>query len=134
MTVPLVETQGGQVSQFENDILSDENGASEDAEEGVPPRFVGMHEVDVQFATGLHVTSEFGAFQLVFSRFTQPVFLSSADYEPYAKQGYVPVDVVSRIVVTPQVLEDMVRVLQEQLERSRTKQPTEQIERETGAE
>lgn len=122
------------MSDSENDHVSDENGALDDSEEGVPARFVGMDEVDVQFATGLHVTSEFGAFQLVFSRFTQPVFLSSADYEPYAKQGYVPVSVISRIMVTPLVLEEMVRVLQEQLERSRANQPTEQNGREVGVE
>ena len=78
-----------------------------------------MDEVLVQFATGMHVTNELGAFHLVFSRFTQPVFLTPADYEPYAKQGFVPADVVARVIVTPPVLEELIRVLQEQLERSR---------------
>lgn len=122
------------MSESESDILSGGNGALDAADEGVPPRFVGMDEVDVEFATGLHVTNEYGAYQLVFSRFTQPIFLSQADYEPYAKQGYVPVNVVSRVIVTPPVLEEMVRVLHEQLELLRSNQRTEQDGRETGAE
>lgn len=85
----------------------------------VSVRMVGFDQVPAQFATGMHVTTELGAVQLVFSQFLQPVVLSEADFAVYAAQGYVPSQVIARVIVTPPVLEDIIRVLQQQLARYR---------------
>jgi hypothetical protein len=79
---------------------------------------MNFDETPVQFATGLHVTAEQGAFQLVFWQFLQPIVATPADFEPLREQGFVPARVLTRIVLTPQVLEDAIEALRQQLQRA----------------
>ncbi len=102
--------------------MADDHSSAPGADDSaVPLLLVGLDDTPVQFATGLHLTAEQGAFQLVFWRFLQPVIATPADFEPYRQQGYVPVHAVSRLIVTTPVLEEIIEVLQQQLARAKSR-------------
>ncbi len=107
------------------DLLLDDSGEAGDqptAEEqgsNIPLRIVGFDDVPLVFANDIQVSIDAMTLHLVFTQFLPPPVNTPSDMQRITEQGFVPVNVVARVVVPPALVEQMIVLLGQQLEAQR---------------
>lgn len=82
-------------------------------------RIGGLDTLPATFVNLVHVNFDNETFQLLFSQLTQPVITSSYDSREIGERGYVVAKCAARVLVTPDMAEEIVKVLTSTLDRFR---------------
>ena len=102
--------------------MNDESTTEHHDEQGEPQvqlRIVGFDETAPQYANDVHVSSDAMGLQLVFTRFLPPPVVTESDQQRLAELGYVPNEVVARVIVPRLLVERLLRILPERLAQQR---------------
>ncbi len=91
----------------------------ETQDSGIPLRIVGFDQVSPVYANEVHVSADPMALQLVFTQLLPPPVATLSDQQRIAEQGFLPVEVVARVVLAPAAVERMIDLLQDRLEYQR---------------
>lgn len=78
-------------------------------------RLRGLHNRDPQYANYISVNYDAYAFHIAFAQILGPIFEDQEDRERFAREGW-SADVVSRLLIPPEALRQMIGFLQAQLE------------------
>jgi len=78
-------------------------------------RITGLEDLQPAYSNLVHVNFDSAAFQVVFSQLLQPVITSSNDAKELADRGYIGAQAVARLILTPQMLEETISILERQL-------------------
>lgn len=98
---------------------------SDDVDDGlsIPVRLIGHDTVTAHYVSDVQVLFDSQIFHLVFSQFLPPPIVTPSDQERLLEQGFAPSFVVGRMVMTPELVEKTIRVLERQLQNFREQQP-----------
>lgn len=91
----------------------------ETQDSGIPLRIVGFDQVSPVYANEVHVSADPMALQLIFTQLLPPPVATLSDQQRIAEQGFLPVEVVARVVLAPAAVERMIDLLQDRLEYQR---------------
>ncbi len=78
----------------------------------VHTRLANMDGVAPQYANVVHVNTDQLMFQVVFSRFLQPVVTTDEDRERLRTTNTVDAEVVARLLLAPEVVDQTIQLLQ----------------------
>lgn len=78
----------------------------------VQTRLANIDEVSPQYANLVHVNTDRLMFQVVFSRFLQPVVSTEADRERLQAADTLDAEVVARLLLSPEVVDQTIQLLQ----------------------
>jgi hypothetical protein len=93
--------------------------AEDTQDPGIPLRIVGFEQVSPVYANEVHVSADPMALQLVFTQLLPPPVATLSDQQRIAEQGFLPVEVVARVVLAPPAVERLIDLLQDRLEYQR---------------
>lgn len=82
---------------------------------GIPLRIVGFERTSPVYANEVHVSADPMALQLVFTQLLPPPIATVSDQQRIAEQGFLPVEVVARVVLAPAAVERLIDLLQDRL-------------------
>lgn len=85
-------------------------------------QLVDLEEAVPQYANVVHATNDAQVFQVVFSQAMPPIIMGPEDTQALMEQGTFPARVVGRFVFTPLMMEQLIEVLSQQLQRYREQQ------------
>lgn len=74
----------------------------------------GVEDLVPQYVNIVHVNNDRDVFQVVFGQATPPLVTGQEDLERLRQDGTIPGKVITRLVLTPRVFEELISVLQEQ--------------------
>lgn len=77
----------------------------------VQPRLVNIDDVTPQYANLVHVNTDELMFQVVFSRFLQPVVTTEEDRERLRTTDTLEAEVVARLLLPPEVVDQTIQLL-----------------------
>lgn len=80
-----------------------------------PPRFVNLDAIQPVYANYVHILPDQYAFHLIFSQIAPSVIRTDEDREAVVKDG-LAAQVVSRLIVTPSALRDIIAYMSDQLD------------------
>lgn len=86
----------------------------------LPIRLIDLEGTEVRFVNNVHANFDQATFYLNFSQFLPPVVTGPDDARPLTEQAYVPASVVARFACTPLLVEQLIGLLQQQLDRFRS--------------
>lgn len=78
----------------------------------VQTRLANFETVVPQYANLVHVNTDQLTIQIVFSRFLQPVVTTEEDRERWRTAGALEAEVVARVLLPPEVVDQAVQLLQ----------------------
>lgn len=91
------------------------DGEAEEQGPLVPIRIVGYDDVEPQYANEVYVAADPMGLHLVFARFLPPPISTESDQRRIEEMGYVPNEVVARVVVPRYVAERLMRTIPDRL-------------------
>lgn len=101
------------------DEVSEPGFHDEEPEPLVPIRIVGYDAIPPQYANEIYVASDPMGLHLVFTRFLPPPIATESDQQRVDEIGFVPNEVVARVVIPPYVANRLLRLIPERLEKHR---------------
>lgn len=94
----------------------EEDGSQDGTSRLLPVQLQNLDCVEGRYVNLVNVNHDRASFQVIFSQFMQPVILSPLDAERLAEQNFVTANVVARLVFTPLMMEETIKLLQFELD------------------
>lgn len=94
----------------------DQDGGQDGTSRLLPIQLQNLDNVEGRYVNLVNVNHDRASFQVIFSQFMQPVILSPLDAERLAEQNFVPANVVAKLVFTPLMMEETIKLLQYELD------------------
>lgn len=101
---------------------ADTPGNAGETEVVLPVRVIGLDDQPAVFANIIQVNYLPSAFQVVLAQWLPPALASPDQVQQVAERGYAVAHVVARLVLTPQMVEESIQVLQAQLDQYRARE------------